>query len=364
MKITLITTGLAVGGGEKQVCDLADQFIISGHHVQLISLTGTKILSPKNDNIELIELHAKKNIISLTFSLFKAIKLVKKFNPNIMHSHMVHANIFSRFISLFTKVPLVCTAHSTNEGGLIRTLSYRYTDSLCMLNTNVSDEGVDIYIDKNICSKNKIISVVNGVDVDKFKFCNDFRIKKRNEVEVKGNEILFLAVGRLAKEKDYNNLLNAFSLFTKKCLSAKLVIIGVGELESELIKLMEELNLEKNVSFLGYRSDVDEWMSAADIFVMSSEWEGLPLVILEAMACERPIIATDCGGIGKLIKTSGELVPIKDSLQLSNALERMFKMSTEERKELGMLSRDYIINNYSLNAVSDKWISIYKKILK
>ncbi|HIF9114715.1 TPA: glycosyltransferase [Photobacterium damselae] len=360
MRIALITTGLAVGGGEMQVCNLADQFASKGHSVQILSLTGSRILSPSNKNISIIELNTRKNIFSLVSSLFKGLKEIRKFNPDIIHSHMIHANIYSRFIRIFTRIPLICTAHSTYEGSGLRTLMYRYTDFLCDLNTNVSDEGVNIYIRNKYCNNNKIIYVPNGIDSNKFKKSENSRINKRNEINLNDSDILFLSVGRLTQAKDYPNLLKAFSLLVKNNPLAKLAIIGVGELESSLLDLTKALEINDSVLFLGHRSDISEWMSAADCFVLSSAWEGLPLVLLEAMSCSLFVIATDCGGIGKLIKNRGELVPVKDNEKLFLAFKKYLLLSREEKNEITFQSREFVVNNYSLNAISDKWLSIYK----
>ncbi|MUK65307.1 glycosyltransferase [Aliivibrio fischeri] len=364
MKITLISTSLEVGGGEKQVCDLADQFALKGHFVQLISLTGETILRPKNTNIELVELKAKKTPLSLLKALFVAKRAIKTFGPDVLHSHMVHANIFSRFIKLFMlSKPLVCTAHSTNEGGKLRMLAYRYTDYLCNLNTNVSKEAVNVYLEKRTCPPKKIISMVNGIDVDKYYFDSKFREEKRKELGIKDNEIVIIAVGRLSEPKDYPNLLDAFFALPKnKKRKTKLVIVGAGELE---VQLKEKVSFKAecdNILFLGLRSDVELLMSAADIFVMSSAWEGLPLVLLEAMACERAVVATDCGGIKSAVKNNGIVVPIKNSNKLALALEKYIQLSNDERIEIGINARKYVVDNYSLNVVADKWISIYQSL--
>lgn len=364
MKITLVSTGLEVGGGEKQVCDLADQFSSKGHLVQLISLTGKTILTPKNRNVELIELKATKSLSGLLKALFTAKKHINSFQPDVIHSHMVHANIFSRFLKLIgSSVPLVCTAHSTNEGGSLRTLAYRYTDWLCNLNTNVSEEAVQVYLEKRICKQGKIIPVVNGIDVDKFHFDLSQREEKRKLLELSSDETLLLAVGRLSEPKDYPNLLDAFSELIKSSNTrTKLAIIGVGDLDEQIKAKAHDLSLGDSVKFLGLKSDVQNWMCAADIFVMSSAWEGLPLVLLEAMACERAVVATDCGGISGAVQENGKVVPTQNSSALAEALGKYIELPTSKREELGKKAREYVLSNYSLSAIADKWVSIYRSL--
>lgn len=364
MKITLIITGLEVGGGEKQVCDLADQFSLMGHTVQLISLTGNTILKPKCKQIELVELQLTKSPISLFFGLMKARKFINVFKPHIFHSHMVHANIFSRLLKFLTKSrPLICTAHSTNEGGHLRTLAYRYTDWLCNLNTNVSQEAVNVYLEKRTCKDDKIIPVVNGIDVNKYSFNSNFRIEKRGYLGLNNNDFLVLAVGRLCEAKDYPNLISAFQLLHQRNVKVRLVIAGTGELEVRLKKMVENKGLTSHITFLGLCSEVEQFMSAADTFVMSSAWEGLPLVLLEAMACQRPVIATDVGGIKEVLANYGKIVEPNNSEALANAIEFFISTSCYEREAIGVKARDYIVQNYSIQAIADEWLVIYKSCL-
>ncbi|MNE51393.1 Capsular glucan synthase [compost metagenome] len=120
------------------------------------------------------------------------------------------------------------------------------------------------------------------------------------------------------------------------------------------------MKLETNVEFIGMRYDVNKWMSAADVFVLSSAWEGFGLVVAEAMACERIVVATDCGGVKEVVGDCGYLVPPNDSTQLGNALSQALKLSELQRVQLGNSARRRIIESYSLASVSERWLSIYQ----
>ncbi|TNG92181.1 glycosyltransferase, partial [Pasteurellaceae bacterium UScroc12] len=164
MRILLIITGLGMGGAERQVCDLADEFHKMGNNVAIISLTGEEIVSPMSKDIKIYSLNMKKNIFGLIHSLVQAKKVINKFNPDIVHSHMFHANLFARLLRIITPMKkLICTAHNTNEGGHIRMLAYRITDFLSDLNTNVSQEAVECFIQKGASPSNKMIPMLNGV---------------------------------------------------------------------------------------------------------------------------------------------------------------------------------------------------------
>lgn len=314
--------------------------------------------------VETISLSVKKTPVGLLKGLLKAKRIVNKFQPDIIHSHMFHANIFSRILRVFgIKKPLICTAHSINEGGKLRTLMYRYTDFLCDKNTNVSDEAVEIYKRIRACPEHKMIPVYNGIDTTKFQFYAEAREQNRKSLNLDNNQILLLAVGRLTEAKDYPNLFNALSLLKQKNSYFKLVVIGVGEDESDLRELSSHLGLDDIIMFLGARFDVQDWMSAADIFVMSSAWEGLPLVLLEAMSCQRPVVATDCGGTTKAISGHGAVVAIRNSEALACALTDMLKLAEHDRQQIGLKARKHVIENYSITQIASKWISIYSNLI-
>jgi len=165
MKIALLITGLGIGGAEKQVCDLADRFAMQNHEVLILYLFGNAILTPKDSTISVVGFKMKKTPLSFITTYLSTRKVLQKFKPDIVHSHMVHANFMARLIRLTLKMPrLICTAHNTNEGGRIRMWFYRITDPLCELSTNVSQEAVDVFVAKKAVPKNKMITVYNGID--------------------------------------------------------------------------------------------------------------------------------------------------------------------------------------------------------
>ena len=363
-KILLVTTGLSMGGAERQVCSLADSFQALGYIVKILSLNGDVIASPNDKEIEIFSIRMKKDPLGLLKGYLTARKIIKEFNPDVIHSHMVHANIFCRLLRLSLPINrLISTAHSTNEGGKLRQLGYRLTDSLADISTNVSQEAVDAFIENgSVPSKDRMILVENGIDTDKFKYNISSRNKIRTHLKIDDDVKLFLSVGRLTLAKDYQNLLYAFSQLLKSTSSNLiLVIIGTGELNKTLLDLTSELQLEKNVRFLGLQNNIEQWLSACDVYVMSSEWEGLPLTLVEAMACEKFIVATDCGGNKKLVEDYGYIVPIKDSTALSNAMLQSLSLSDVEKKNIGALARSKIVQQYSLTSIAKQWLSLYKK---
>ncbi|MCR3937435.1 glycosyltransferase [Aeromonas caviae] len=361
MKVSLIITGLGMGGAERQVCDLSDQFVAKGHEVFLISMTGETVNRPLSAKIDVVELNMAKTPFGFIKAYWQARQLIKQFKPDVVHSHMVHANIFTRLLRISTYMrKLICTAHSSNEGGRGRMLAYRVTDGLCDLSTNVSQEAVDAFIAQGAVPAKRMVAMPNGIDTLRFIFNPASRASLRAQLKLTDNTPLILAVGRLTEAKDYPNLLTAFNQLPSELNHVQLAIIGIGEEQANIETFAAQLGLTTRVHFLGLQRNVHEWMSAADIFVLSSAWEGFGLVVAEAMACQRVVVATDCGGVKEVVGECGILVPPRDHLALADGINTALQMSSDEIEMIGAAARNRIVTRYSLNAQAESWLSLYQ----
>jgi len=358
LRILLIITGLGMGGAERVVSNLADELVKMGHEVKIAYLTGEVLLPPKSSEVELIPIGIS-NAKDFVKAYIKLRSLVKKFKPDVVHSHMFHSNIMSRLLRLTIKIPrLVNTVHNTNEGGVNRTIAYRVTDSLTDFTTNVSEEAVKEYIIKKAVKTGRISAIPNGIDTDVFHFNLKSRYSKREELNLR-NDKMILCVGSLTEQKDYPNLFSAIALLRESRQDFKVFIVGEGPLKDELSDKVKALDIKDYFSFLGKRSDVNDLMSAADVYVMSSAWEGFGLVVAEAMACERLVVATDCGGVGEVVGSNGLLVEPKNSILLSEELNKALDLSEGERASIGIAARQQIINNYSLEKNVRAYLNLY-----
>lgn len=357
MKILLVITGLAMGGAEHVVVNLADALVARGHSVKIAYLTGEALVLPQSIDVEVVAI-GMQGAKSFLPAYFKLRSLVKKFKPDVVHGHMFHANFITRLLRLSTSIPkVISTAHSNNEGGKLRMLAYRLTDKLADAFTNVSQDAVDTFVAKGAAPQGRMLSVVNGIDVEKFKF--DAAARKIKKAELCFEQNIILAVGRLDIPKDYPNLLNAIKKLTEIRQDFKVFIVGDGPLKTELEWLVSQLNIGNFVEFMGIRRDVQQLLSAADIYVMSSAWEGLPMVILESAASERVVVATDCGGVSEVVASNGFLVEPKNSTLLAKALNNALSMSMDERAEMGALARQRIVDRFSLDMNVDAYLRLF-----
>ncbi|RZG87013.1 glycosyltransferase [Acinetobacter sp. WCHAc060033] len=355
MKILYLITGLGGGGAEKVVADLADQMSLRGHSVKIAYLKGEVVVQPENKSIELIYL-GLESLKDTKIAYLNYKKIILEFAPDVVHSHMVHANLFARLARKFYSVPkLICTAHNSNEGGRLRMLFYRYTNYLSDFNTNVSREATEKFIKLKAFTKSAI-TIYNGINLDKF--YNNNNLNKNNFTQ--NGEKLILAVGRFNLQKDYPNLLIAIrKLKETDQLKFKLIIAGDGELRTLIEKSIVEFDLIDDVILLGRRDDIPDLMSIADVFVLSSAWEGFGLVVAEAMACETFVVATDCGGVKEVMGGFGQLVPIKNSDILAEKLQYALNLSTRERLTNNKNALKYVQDNFDLRHIIDQWLSIY-----
>lgn len=172
----------------------------------------------------------------------------------------------------------------------------------------------------------------------------------------------FLAVGRLAKEKNFSALLNAWSLIHKQCSEWKLVIVGKGELESDLKDQSKKLKL-KNVEFAGHSDNIDEYYQSASCFVLSSSYEGFPMVILEAQSYGLPVISFDCKtGPHDLVHNNinGYLVEDKNVDMLA---DRMLQF-TKDKDKANEMSKTAVssVKQYNLENITDKWCKLLDEV--
>jgi glycosyltransferase involved in cell wall biosynthesis len=354
MKILYVITGLTLGGAEKVVCTLADEMAKKGHEVKIAFLKGRVEVFPQNKEIELINLELNSTLSFLGASC-KYKKLVKDFMPDVIHAHMVHANIFTRINQIYhIKVTLICSAHNSNEGGKIRMLAYRMTNFLSHLNTNVSIEATEAFIKQGAFSQKNIVTVYNGIDLNKF--------NNKDTVVEKKNKKVCLSVGRLNVQKDYFNLLNAITLIDKAILNdVEFHIVGEGELRGEIEQKIKELNLEDKVTLLGMRSDIPDLLNNADFFILSSKHEGLPTVLIEAMACKCFVVTTDCGGSAEIIGDTGILVPRQNHQELANGLQKAFKLNSNTIHQNNMKARARVEEKFSLEQSINQWLDLYER---
>lgn len=354
---------MGLGGAEKQISDLVNNFLGKGHCITIIALKGDFHFTFPN-NVELIKVSSAKNVLGFLKSIYAVVKATRRIKPDIIHAHMATANLICRAARIFSlKTPLICTAHNVNEGGgKIRMWLYRITDFLSTITTNVSVEAVEHYIERKAAPAKKIIPVYNGVDLNKFKKTHLQLAHINGLHSYEGRHPVLLNVARLVDAKDHDNLLRAFSLLKARYPNAVLLIAGDGPLKQDISDLASSLQLSNDVLLLGARKDISELMSVSDIFVLSSAWEGFGLVLAEAMACDLPVVSTDCGGTREVVNGHGFMVPTKNPQALSDAIIKTLVLDEQTLAFQKSTAKQSIQQRFDIDSISNVWLNLYKQL--
>jgi glycosyltransferase involved in cell wall biosynthesis len=373
MRIVYVLTSLGIGGAERQALELAARMQRRGHAVALVVLREPLAGQREHwehsgawPNAALFEhLGMRRQPLSFLLALARAAEIVRRFRAEIVHSHSFHANIFARLASMRQRsTPLVCTVHNVYEGAWPRMLAYRLTDRLCAKTTAVSQAAAQRFMRLGAIPRHKCAVVVNGVDVDRLAANAGRRAQMRAEMAA-GGDFVWLAAGRIVAAKDYPNLLRAFALAQAACGGVVLWIAGEAKdgADLPLRALAAELGIAGRVQWLGLRRDLPALLDAADGFVLASAWEGMPLALAEAMAMEKPVAATDVGGVRELVGEAGRIVPARDAGALGNAMAAVMRMSAEERAALGRSARERMIRHFSMDARARDWERLYEEMI-
>ncbi len=364
MRIILLSTGLGMGGAEQQIVGLAKQFLIEGHAVAIVSLTADQEVELPSE-ATIVNLGMRKTALSFAAAFCRLRRFVRDWQPDVIHAHMVHANLFARLLAAVGGVPpVICSAHSAREGGSLRMLAYRLTDRWSDMTTQVSQAGKQAMVTAGAVPPSRIRVMPNGIDTQKFWLDRDCRDKVRRTLEIGPDTRLLITVGRLVEEKAQDVLIDAFAntLQSVRPLDAKLLIVGEGPARPRLQAQIDKLGLGASVTLLGLRHDVPALLNAADAFALSSNVEGMPLVIGEALATGCPIVATDAAGVQELLGTFGTIVKRGDTVALAAALARTLANARGSREDESA-RRQWIVERFSLTAITGQWIACYRQLI-
>lgn len=233
-RVLFVITGLGLGGAETQLVHLATRLKARGWDVRVVSLTPPRAYVQELEaaGVPVISLGIKGKLPDPR-PVFRLAKMIRTWRPEVVHSHMVHANLVARLVRLLAPVPvLICTAHNIDEkgqrgSGRLREMAYRLTDPLCDLTTQVSRAGLERYVRIRAVPRHKIRYLPNGIDTERFRPDPELRARLRQELGLE-TAFAWLAVGRFVVSKDYANMLQAFSRVAPERNEGCLVIAGDG----------------------------------------------------------------------------------------------------------------------------------------
>jgi glycosyltransferase involved in cell wall biosynthesis len=360
--IALLIPGLErIGGAERQLLLLARGLRRRGWRVSVIALSGRGAQSASwlaAEGVAFLSLEMRKGLADPR-GWVRFHRWVRRERPDVIHAHLPHATWLARWSRLAAPVPVVIdTLHSSAIGGIGRRIGYRLSGGLADRVTAVSEAAAEAHLRARMVRPETLTVVPNGVDVQVFRPDASARTTVRRELGL-GDDFVWIAAGRLEPVKDYPTLLHAMAALPEL---TRLFIAGSGLLEQELRSLSASLGLDGRVCWLGFVPNVERLMQAADGFVLSSLWEGLPTALLEAAACALPAVATDVPGTGEAVidGETGFLISPRDSAALASGMARLIQIPYAERRSMGARARQRVIESFSLDAVLDRWEQVYR----
>lgn len=367
MKNILHLTETSEPGGSETVLAYIAKNLDSRYYRSLVCLISEGWLSDHLKKIGVDYLVIKNKRALDPIFLAKLVGLIKREKIDLVHAHEFLMNVYGSVAAKIASVPMIGTIHGKGyfTDKKSRILAYKLAMLLCSQMIAVS-EDLRKYFTKELKLTNtsKIVTIYNGIDLNKYTVNNSHR-NIHNKPGISPNTLIAGIVGSLFVVKGIPYLLEAIKKVITYFPNFRLLIVGEGDQESILKKKVVSLGLQNIVNFLGFRNDIPEVLNLFDIYICSSSSEGLSLSILEAMAMEKPVIATEVGGNPELIVhgKNGYLVPPRDPEKLAEKILVLLK-NKNLREQMGKMGRKIVEEKFSIKAMIDNYQNLYKKLLK
>jgi glycosyltransferase involved in cell wall biosynthesis len=367
--IAFVIFGLGCGGAEIALLELIKGLDRARFKPIIISLAPRAALSDAFQAAG-VEIHylGLKRIEQAPLVLFRAWRLVRRLRPALLHGVMFYGDLVARLLRMFGETPRVVTAvHNTNIGSRsyehVMHWSDRFTDAV----TAVSDEVARCQVRAGSIHPGKVTVIRNGIDLERVAPPAACELEaQRVRLGLRSSDRVLLCVARLEPAKEHALLLRVFQRLSARVVDVKLLLVGGGRLEGDLRALASRLHIADKVLFAGQVTPVAPMFHLADVFALSSSHEGLPLVVLEAMAAQLPMVLTSVGGIPEVVdhERTGILVPPGDEHAFATALEQVFAMSDEARATMGRAARRRVEERYRVEHMVAATQSLYDQILE
>lgn len=389
INILYFINGLGSGGTERQFVELIknlDRDKINSTVVYYRDDTFYKN-EIETTGIKIIYLPKRVRDKFLIFPLIRFIgelcEIIKKNEIDIIHSFNMSANIWARIVGKLVKRKIVISIRNTklevkeniidklllkfnlSRWYLVERFLSRYADRVIVNSDTINC----IYHNKTGLKSSKIITVTNGFDFKKITSLDDQ--SKENLFKkyfINRNIFYIINVGRVTEQKNQLCLLKAAKILAdKKVVKFKIIIAGkIYDYFKVLDNFIKENNLSDFVEFIGEQKDIYPIIKVADLFVLSSLWEGFPNVVMEAMAIGTPVLSSDIDGIEALIKDgrTGLLFKSNNENDLALKIESFLKMPEEKIKAMTGKARIHVENNFSISKKADEYLKVYLDCLK
>jgi glycosyltransferase involved in cell wall biosynthesis len=319
------------------------------------------------DDVEIAEIDfSRPRQVDAAAQLFKFLKARK---ASVLHSHLFYASIFASPVGKAARVPVVIeTPHVREQWRKGWKANYRidrFAGKFVDQYIAVSAANKKYLVEEKGLPAQKITVILNGSDLNKFTNIprsNDLRIAH----QIGLSDLLVLVPARLAPQKGHSVLIEAASEIVKNFPSVRFVCVGDGDLKPNLIAQAKRCGVEGNFKWVGFQKNMPEWYAASDLVVLPSFFEGLPLAMIEALASERPVVATSVDGTPEIVlhERTGLLVSPGQPQDLANAINRLLG-DPDLRRKFGQAGFRWVHDNFSdkkqIRATEQLYLSLLEK---
>jgi len=365
IKVMQITDNLGIGGLERVVANLCKYIDKSKYDISVCCLSFKGKFGEELERIGMnVHLIPQKKGTDY-FAFWKLKDILGRIKPDITHTHNSNALVDGAIASIIKGVPIrIHTDHARQFPDTKRTM---FAERLIALFLDrivaVSVETKGNLVKYELIPEKMITVINNGIEGSRYDIKIDEEAKKR-ELGLDAFRYLIGLGVRLKSQKGIIHLIKAVPNVLKTFPEIAFVVAGEGPLRASLEEECKKMGVDKNFFFLGPRLDLPEILQILDLYVLPSEWEGLPLVILEAMAAGRAIIATDVGGNSVAIEDgkTGYLVPPKNPDALADKIVHLLS-SPEKRQKFAEAARNKFYAEFSVERMVSKYENIYEEAL-
>ncbi|MCB9898404.1 MAG: glycosyltransferase [Planctomycetes bacterium] len=367
LRIVHVITTLGVGGAEKHLLWLGEGQRRAGHEVHVVYLKGKgELVQEFLDRGVQPHRVPMEGLLRAPAALLALTRLLRRLRPDVVHTHLLKADAVGSVAARRARAPSVISSKHNDERALLRPavgvvhgLLMRRVDRVVAL----SDHVARFVAEHGRVPPDRIRRIYYGVDATQL-VGRRTRAQVRAELGLSEQQKVLVCVGRLAPQKDHPTLLAAMA---KLPADVRLLVVGgdpFGDGEARLATLAAQLGVSERVHFLGIRHDVPDLLTASDLFVLPSLWEGLGLVFLEAMAVALPIVASNVSAIPEVVEdgVSGWLVPPGDPDALAGAVQRALG-DPAARHAAGLAGHMRLLERFALPRMIDETLSLYRDVL-
>lgn len=356
MRILYIIDSCGVGGAETLLLDILRVARARGHeaHVAYFTPGGLqKMMEATAASATRISRRGIKDPLAL----WRTYRLIRRLQPEVVHTHLTKSDLIGQPAALLAGVPKrIVTLHNTDrwrKNRLLATL-YRVATGGAHHLLAVSGSVADYTRSTHSGASQRILIVANGVDLSRFREVAPLQEKPA------GQQRTLAIIGRLQPQKDHRTFLAAARILADQRSDVAFLVIGDGPLRPELEAETRRLGLCDRVTFTGNRSDMVATLAEIDALVLSSAWEGLPMVLLEAMAAARPVVATAVGEIPSVLRDGidGRVVPPSDPEAVAAAMAELLD-APDTARAMGLSGRTRVTQNHDATAMHDRIFALY-----